>query len=136
MHAMEGPFKVFLDLGKFPVKRRKARHHDVIVVGKRKLGSHQPDRSLEPAADPIANDRPAKLLGDGKAEPGAFAGCARSARVGGNTRPRFQNERGRRKPRAPSKSQKFRSFLERFDRHDDASNVGANRRAARERAAD
>jgi hypothetical protein len=69
MHAMEGPFKVFLDLGEFPIERRKARNQHIVVVGVGETGRNETDRRLEPTADPIANDRAAELLCHSKAEP-------------------------------------------------------------------
>ena len=113
MHALQGPFKVFLELGEIAIECRRAPDENVVMAGMGEPRRDERNGSLEATPDAISNDRAAELLGHRKAKArrGQFA-LVRQA----GTRTRFQNERGRRKARAPSKSQKFRSFLERRDR--------------------
>jgi hypothetical protein len=104
MHAMKGPFKVFLEDLEIPVQRREPGDQHVIVVRAGEPLGNQPEGGLEAAADPVADHRPAELLGNGETEPrfpdNGFA-------IEDFARPGLQNEAGGRDPRAPSKSQKF-----------------------------
>lgn len=115
MHALESPFKVFLDLRKSPVPGCNPRNKHIIVAGLSKRGGKKPHSGLETAADTIAIDGPAEFFCDCEPKPRLHGGPIQGARA------RFKHKRGRRKPRAPSNSQKFRSFLERLDRHGPAS---------------
>lgn len=115
MHALESPFKVFLDLRKSPVPGRNPRNKHIIVARLGKRGGKKPHGGLETASDTVAVDGAPELFRDREPEPRLLKPLIRGARA------RFKHKRGRRKPRAPSNSQKFRSFLERLDRHGLAS---------------
>ena len=70
MHALQRPFKVFLELCECPVVGGGTRHQHVVVARTHELGRNEPDGGLQPAADAIAHDRPAELLRHRIAETG------------------------------------------------------------------
>ena len=115
MHALECPFKVFLDLRKGPVPGGSPCNEYIIVPRLRQQRREFVHGRVEAAADAVPVHGTAELFCDRKAETRPLRASALGARPG------FKHKRGRRKARAPSNSQKFRSFLERLDRHGDAS---------------
>ncbi len=122
MHAMESVFKLFLEIGKRARQRRRPCDKNIVVSGLRARGGNQVYGGLQPAANPVADDRVADLLGDREAEArrqrcgGGRRSCRRRTRVNGGIggRPglRLQHERCRRPARTTSNAQELGAFLE------------------------
>jgi hypothetical protein len=112
MHALEGPFKVFLEVGKRAFEGRRPRNQHIIMILSRLAGRQERDESAQAAADAISDDGPAHGLGDGESEAraiGRLAFCG--ARLG------LEHEGCRRAARAAPDPQEFRPFLESDQSH-------------------
>ncbi len=86
----------FLDVGdedgEGTRQRIAARHQHVIMAGRRRNRAGAAQRLFQAAADAIALDRVADLLGDGEADAGRLGGRLARRRVGGGARIGLQGE--------------------------------------------
>ena len=112
MHALEGSFKVFLEVSKRPLQSRRPRDQHIIMILERPVRCEERDQSAQAPANAISGDGAADRLGHGEAEPRAADGPG-----GGSSRLRLKHERGRRTARAAPEPQEFRPFLESDQRH-------------------
>lgn len=120
MHALQRPFKVFLEICEGPGKRAGPRDEDIVMVRARLAFAEKADGGAQTPFNAVALDRPAHLLGYRESEPRCRGfqdltdAGARKSNGGRIWQPgaRFQNERGRCAPRAAPYPQEFSSFLE------------------------
>ena len=112
MHAPKGRFKLFLEVSERPGERGAARNQHIIVAGEGVRGGRGTNERAQPAANAVAVDGLADLLGDGETEP------RRSFRVAlARSRFSFEYEARSGPPRAAPQPQELRALLEgrRFD---------------------
>ena len=118
MHALQRPFKVFLEICKGPGQRAGSRNQDIVVVRTRRAFAEKTHGGAQTPFNAIALDGAAHLLGYRKSEPrrrrlygrnSASPGFGRGSLGAGLG---LQNERGRCAPCAAPNPQEFSSFLE------------------------
>ena len=118
MHALQRPFKVFLEICKGPGQRAGSRNQDIVVVRTRRAFAEKTHCGAQTPFNAVALDGSAHLLGYRKSEPrrrrlygrnSASPGFGRGSLRAGLS---LQNERGRCAPCAAPNSQEFSSFLE------------------------
>lgn len=63
MHALQRPFKVFLEICEGPGKRVGPRDQDIVVVRARLALAEKADGGTQTPFNAVAFDRPAHLLG-------------------------------------------------------------------------
>lgn len=69
MHALQRPFKVFLEICKGPGQRAGSRNQDIVVVRARRAFAKKTDCCTQTPFDTVALDGAAHLLGYRESEP-------------------------------------------------------------------
>ncbi len=70
MHALQRPFKVFLEICKGPRQRAGASNQDIVMVRKRRALAKKTHCGAQTPFNAVALDSPAHLLGYRESEPG------------------------------------------------------------------
>ena len=112
MHALEGLFKVFLEIGERAFERGATRDKHVIVAGAGRPGRDEAQSRPQAAPDSVPDHGIAERLRNRKPEAWRCSGNGLAVpRLG------LEHERSEREPRPASKSEEFCSFLESDECH-------------------
>jgi hypothetical protein len=112
MHALEGSFKVFLEVSKRPIERCRPRDQHIIMILARPARCQERDQSAQAPANAVSGHSAADCLGHRETKPRAVDGAG-----AGSARLRFEHESCCRTARAASEPQEFSPLLESDQRH-------------------
>ena len=112
MHALEGSFKVFLEVSKRPFESCRPGDQHIIMILERPVRCEKRDQSAQAAANAVSGHGAADGLGHGESKPRCVDETG-----GSSSRLRFKHKRGRGTARAAPETQKIRPFLESDQRH-------------------
>lgn len=111
MHLGKRPFKILDQIGEAPLYRALPGDQNIIIAFHGAVGRRQSHRFLQASPRPVAQNRSAKGLGRGEAEPGKLVLLGLPV-----TLARLEHERRRNVPGAAPYMQKLRAGLETSDR--------------------
>jgi hypothetical protein len=118
MEPLERLSKRILQPGEWIVVCCPAGNHNIVIIVPRMPRSDRPQRFLQPAANPVADNGVADLARDGEAEAGAESLGASVDGLRWLALPRFHNEQWSGPARATADPLELRRTLQSFNFHD------------------